>query len=262
MRVFPLLAVLLVLFSGCVDMQEGAAQGGDAGFGGEDNQDSIDGGTAAGEALCGNGEIDNGENCENCPGDVKCTGGEVCEEGKCSGACGNGQVDSGEDCENCPADFRCGAGKECFGGVCREICGNSQVDSGEDCENCPADAGCGSGGVCIDTECVQKNIPISTGRPGGSSAQMEIGTVARVVNAGDQILVDGKGDYDGDTLKIVLEDVMITGEEYVAVFELYDMGGELIATQLVMEESLVDFYEDVGDAIDAHLYVRKVLVSA
>ncbi len=109
---------------------------------------------------------------------------------------------------------------------------------------------------------MQKNVPISTGRPGGSSVQIEIGAVARIMNVGDRILVDGKGDYEGDTLKVYLEDVMITGEEYVAVFELYSLDGELIATQLVMGGMFVDFYEDIGGSIDAHLYVRKVLISA
>ena len=34
--------------------------------------------------ICGDDSIDVGENCENCPNDVKCREGEICKEGKCT----------------------------------------------------------------------------------------------------------------------------------------------------------------------------------
>jgi len=33
--------------------------------------------------ICGNNRVDEGENCENCPRDVKCAEGEVCKNGEC-----------------------------------------------------------------------------------------------------------------------------------------------------------------------------------
>ncbi|MEI8008450.1 MAG: hypothetical protein WCI00_03340 [bacterium] len=44
--------------------------------------------------LCGDGMINTGENCKNCPQDV----------GVCISFCGNGIAESGENCINCPAD--------------------------------------------------------------------------------------------------------------------------------------------------------------
>ncbi len=35
------------------------------------------------QSLCGNNKTDEGENCENCPGDVKCSEGEVCKDQLC-----------------------------------------------------------------------------------------------------------------------------------------------------------------------------------
>ena len=77
-------------------------------------------------SSCGNGHIDDGETCSNCPQDV----------GVC---CGNGTLDKGEDCKSCPADA----------GGC-DLCGNHKVDKWEDCNNCPWDvwecvAVCGNG---------------------------------------------------------------------------------------------------------------------
>jgi hypothetical protein len=47
--------------------------------------------------------------------------------------CGNGVVDPGEDCSNCPADVQCPPGEECVDGTCRLPCpwdldGNALVD--------------------------------------------------------------------------------------------------------------------------------------
>ena len=33
--------------------------------------------------------------------------------------CGDGIADLGEDCENCPDDVKCPPGEECIAGVCR-----------------------------------------------------------------------------------------------------------------------------------------------
>lgn len=42
-----------------------------------------DGEVVAAEGLCGNGEVDEGEDCDSCMADVKCEEGEVCEGGEC-----------------------------------------------------------------------------------------------------------------------------------------------------------------------------------
>ena len=35
------------------------------------------------EALCGNGVVDPGENCENCEADASCPGNMICVNGQC-----------------------------------------------------------------------------------------------------------------------------------------------------------------------------------
>ncbi len=105
------------------------------------------------EPSCGNGVVDPGEDCANCPTDVQCPPGTECVAGVSVGLCGNGVADPGEDCANCPADIPCPPGEECVAGVCEPLCGNGVIDPGEDCANCPADVQCDPdeecfGGVC------------------------------------------------------------------------------------------------------------------
>ncbi len=99
--------------------------------------------------TCGNGVIDAGEDCKNCPQDV----------GICTSYCGDGIVSPGENCINCPADIPscgiCGNGikdpnescKTCPQdyGTCTPQCGNGVIDPGELCTNCPQDVR-----LCID----------------------------------------------------------------------------------------------------------------
>jgi len=35
--------------------------------------------------------------------------------------CGNGEIDAGENCENCPADIKCAEGEECKAGACAKV---------------------------------------------------------------------------------------------------------------------------------------------
>ena len=101
---------------------------------------------------CGNGTINTGETCNNCPQDVGiCTSicgdniqadGETCincpqDIGICIGTgeniCGNGNINPWETCTNCPQDI----------GICigtgENICGNGNIDQWETCNNCPQD---------------------------------------------------------------------------------------------------------------------------
>lgn len=115
------------------------------------------------EPLCGNGRIEKGENCKNCPIDV----------GPCTAFCRNGQIEKAENCSNCHEDVplclaSCGDGKldpgeECDEGAnnrkkkscsvdCKRmdpkkpLCGNGEIDYKEDCKNCPEDLK----DICID----------------------------------------------------------------------------------------------------------------
>ena len=69
--------------------------------------------------TCWNGEIEEWENCKNCPEDVW----------ECTAHCGNGKVEAAEDCRNCEKDvWKCSA-----------TCGNGKIEAAEDCKNCPED---------------------------------------------------------------------------------------------------------------------------
>jgi len=113
---------------------------------------------------CNNGKIDPGETCQTCPADVwSCTSKcgdwvrqewETClncpaDAGSCNPNCGNGKVDQGEDCITCPADVW----------SCSPNCGNKKIDSGETCLNCPTDVGicspnCGNGKIDHTEDCI------------------------------------------------------------------------------------------------------------
>ncbi|MFO8100796.1 MAG: C1 family peptidase [Dehalococcoidia bacterium] len=120
--------------------------------------------------VCGNGECEEGEDCEICPEDCgecgTCTGETVCGDGICDEACG-------ESCRSCPED--CGpCGPVCGDGICEEgedcqscpqdcpcepVCGNGECEFGETCRSCPEDCGmcassCGDG-ECADGETYQ-----------------------------------------------------------------------------------------------------------
>ena len=105
------------------------------------------------ESSCGNGVVDPGEDCSNCPQDVQCPPGTECIDGICQSLCGNGVVDPGENCSNCPQDVQCPPGTECVDGMCESLCGNGVVDPGENCSNCPQDVQCPPGTKCIDGMC-------------------------------------------------------------------------------------------------------------
>ena len=117
--------------------------------------------------LCGNGDIDDGEDCKTCPVDLwyRCL-----ESWKVKGKCGNGDIDDGENCLNCPEDvWKCTAScgndivedaEDCTNckkdaGECSASCGNGKIEKAETCENCPQDvpmcksATCGNGVVDI-----------------------------------------------------------------------------------------------------------------
>ena len=110
---------------------------------------------------CGNGEIDEWEDCKTCPVDLwekcvaeweknKCGNGDVdewetcknCEKDvwKCSAWCGNGEIEPAEDCRNCERDvWKCSA-----------WCGNGKIEEWEDCKNCSKDVKMCKSSTCGD----------------------------------------------------------------------------------------------------------------
>ena len=57
--------------------------------------------------------------CSNTP--INCPPGEQCVAGMCVPLCGNGVVDPGEDCANCPQDVQCPPGEQCVVGECQPV---------------------------------------------------------------------------------------------------------------------------------------------
>ena len=118
--------------------------------------------------VCGDGNVDPGENCTTCPEDAPCPQGcEVCLFGECYGCpippCGDGVVDPGENCSTCPEDVPCIGCLECVNSKCVPSalcnCGDGIIDPGENCSNCKADVPCGDGFFCDDGKCIQKCNP-------------------------------------------------------------------------------------------------------
>jgi cysteine-rich repeat protein len=48
---------------------------------------------------CGDGRCNNGETCSTCDTDCGCASNEVCQGGSCVALCGNGIINAGEDCD-------------------------------------------------------------------------------------------------------------------------------------------------------------------
>lgn len=81
-----------------------------------------------GDCLCGNGDIDVGENCLTCEEDVVCGIGEYCDTtGVCQirevvdSNCGNRIIDVGETCSSCPSDVKCDFGQTCVNNICSNV---------------------------------------------------------------------------------------------------------------------------------------------
>lgn len=102
-----------------------------------------DGGVDAGGPMCGNGDLEAGEDCDDgniFPGDgcsPTCTQEPVC---------GNGMKEEGEGCDDgnrMPGD---GCSATC---AIEELCGNGRVDDGEDCDDGGVEPGDGCDATCM-----------------------------------------------------------------------------------------------------------------
>lgn len=106
---------------------------------------------------CGDGKCDGNqwnENCQSCPEDCGCAGGEICSNATCQKVeCNNdGTCDSWENCGNCLEDCPCSFGKYCDDNTCKwevpPTCGDGTCNTWENCGKCPADCGCPENTAC------------------------------------------------------------------------------------------------------------------
>lgn len=94
-------------------------------------------------------------------GDNYCPiGCNIGSDSDCPENCGNGVVDAGENCSNCPGDVQCPAGKECRAGVCvitAECTSDPDCEAGQKCcSNACVTPECSSDSECNDSEeCTQ-----------------------------------------------------------------------------------------------------------
>lgn len=199
--------------------------------------------------FCGNGILEIGENCLNCPQDANCAADEYCAvDGKCKKLCGNGVVDANESCSSCPADVKCAENEECVLGECIET---EQPDQNAEQQD----------------QNIEENGGLPEEPPAGSKSfvEMELNTRHVYLSPGDSVIVDGKYTYKGWQFKIELENVLQTGYyDYTAKFNIYDQNGTLLAFSYIEPESEVIFYDSSGNQIyyDTFLYVDSISISA
>ena len=96
--------------------------------------------------LCGNGVINEWEDCNNCSVDLW---GKCVKDWDYGDLCWNGKVDEWETCKTCPEDLW----------PCSATCGDGKIQLAEDCDNCPNDVNqcksvlCGNGKIDKNEEC-------------------------------------------------------------------------------------------------------------
>ncbi len=105
-------------------------------------------------AVCGNGTIETGEQCEL---DADCTGGATCSGCQCVGGdvCGDGVIGATEACDTLASPSGCPTGQGCSATcACVSSCGDGAINNGEVCDPAAAPTGCADGVVCLsDCSC-------------------------------------------------------------------------------------------------------------
>tara|TARA_Y100000310_G_C20696143_1_gene825902 strand:+ start:1130 stop:3490 length:2361 start_codon:yes stop_codon:yes gene_type:complete len=111
---------------------------------------------------CGNSIQDVGENCANCPQDIKCGYNHVCNSiGNCI------LLGTNENCAS--LGNTCPYNQECINKICKNTCGNRKRDGWETCINCPGDVPCRAGWVCSNMGlCVELGTSTNCASPGDS----------------------------------------------------------------------------------------------
>lgn len=135
------------------------------------------------DPVCGNGELEDDEECDDGDANVapgSCEVGEICCTTSCvveepqGPVCGNGIEEEGEECDdgddNVDRDD-CPAGETCCTERCEEVfepepepCGNGQLDFGEQCDEGPRNVPLGQCVVlqqpaCCTTGCIIEVVP-------------------------------------------------------------------------------------------------------
>ncbi len=114
------IAALSVLFSACGDS--------------DDNSDNNGGNDTA---VCGNGSVENGEECD----DGNKTDGDGCSkdckiEKTETAVCGNGKIETGEECDDGNKTDGDGCSKDCkIEKTETAVCGNGKIETGEECDD-------------------------------------------------------------------------------------------------------------------------------
>jgi hypothetical protein len=110
-------------------------------------------------AICGNGQIELGEQCDQTGCDID----QTCVNCQCQAiippqsVCGNGTIETGEQCDL----SACGSNQTCTDCLCQTIitpppvCGNGQIETGEQCDL----LGCGSEQTCLNCQCQTVILP-------------------------------------------------------------------------------------------------------
>ena len=107
------------------------------------------------DSVCGNGEVESGEGCDDGNKDSGDGCSATCDEE--TGECGDGTVDDGEACDDGNTDSGDGCSETCEDETAAE-CGDGTVDPGEECDDSNTDSGDG----CSST-CQEENIPADCG---------------------------------------------------------------------------------------------------
>jgi cysteine-rich repeat protein len=170
-----------------------------------------------GPALCGNGVIDPGEQCD----DGNTAGGDSCSSTCQLEVCGNGIMDPGEQCD----DGNLVNGDGCSSTCENEVCGNNIVDPGEQCDDgnlvdgdgcsstCQLEV-CGNGVVGPGEQCDDGNLDNGDGC--SSTCQLEV-CGNNVVDPGEQCddgnVVNGDGCSSNCQLEVCGNDVLDPGEQ-------------------------------------------------
>jgi len=100
-----------------------------------------------GSPICGDGDLDDPEECD----DGNRRNGDGCSEVCRLEVCGNGILDPGEACDSKDLEPN-----DCSPLCTKEFCGDGLCTNGETCETCVADCGCADG-CCLKGSCQPGN---------------------------------------------------------------------------------------------------------
>jgi len=143
--------------------------------------------------VCGNGVVDVGEACD----DGNTVGGDGCSAVCEVEACGNGVVDVGEGCD----DGNTVGGDGCSA-VCQvEACGNGVLDVGEACDDGNTIGGDGCSAVCTVEACGNGVVDVGEGCDDGNTVGGDgCSAVCTLESCGNGVVDAGEGCDDGNTV--------------------------------------------------------------